>query len=51
MGWLSSALDWCADKVQTVTGEKERRVLVEQFKEMYDDFKPKLPINYTHNLV
>ena len=39
MGWLSSALDWCADKVQTVTGEKERRVLVEQFKEMYDDFK------------
>lgn len=35
MGWLSSALDWCADKVQTVTGEKERRVLVEQFKEMY----------------
>ncbi len=39
MGLLSSALDWCADKVQTVTGEKERRELVQQFKDMYDDFK------------
>lgn len=39
MGLLNSALDWCADKVQTVTGEKERRQLVQQFKDMYDEFK------------
>lgn len=39
MGFLSNALDWCADKVQTVTGEKERRELVQQFKDMYFNFK------------
>lgn len=39
MGFLSDALDWCADKVQTVTGEKERRELVQKFKATYYNFR------------
>ena len=39
MGLFDNVLDWAADKVQTVTGEKERRELVAEFKERYISFK------------
>ncbi|RMD02319.1 hypothetical protein D9O40_06695 [Clostridium autoethanogenum] len=39
MGLIDDALDWAADKVQTVTGEKERRQLVSELKNRYIEFK------------
>ena len=39
MGFLDDILDWAADKVQTVTGEKERRQRVLEFKKAHRDFK------------
>lgn len=39
MGLFDGVLDWAADKVQTVTGEKERRQLVADFKNQYIVFK------------
>lgn len=38
MGFLDRMLDWAADKVQTVTGEKERRQLIAELKEQYSAF-------------
>lgn len=35
-------IDWAADKVQTISGEKERRFLVEELKANYEDFKGKI---------
>ena len=32
-------IDWMADKVQGITGEKERRQLVQKLKEKYHEFK------------
>ena len=39
MGFMDNILDWAADKVQTVTGEKERRQLVQELKNKYIEFK------------
>jgi len=39
MGLFDNVLDWAADKVQTVTGEKERRELVQSYKNKYLEFK------------
>lgn len=39
MGFFDNILDWAADKVQTVTGEKERRQLVQELKDKYEQFK------------
>jgi hypothetical protein len=39
MGLFDGMLDWAADKVQTVTGEKERRQLVADLKNRYIEFK------------
>lgn len=39
MGLFDGVLDWAADKVQTVTGEKERRELVNDLKNQYLTFK------------
>ena len=39
MGLFDNVLDWAADKVQSFTGEKERRQLVLQVKEIYTQFK------------
>ena len=44
MGLFDDILDWAADKVQTVTGEKERRRLVSEFKDVYDEFKTDVEI-------
>lgn len=44
MGLFDDILDWAADKVQTVTGEKERRRLVSEFKDVYDEFKTNVEI-------
>ena len=44
MGLFDDILDWAADKVQTVTGEKERRRLVGEFKDVYDEFKTDVEI-------
>lgn len=44
MGFFDSILDWAADKVQTATGEKERRQLVAEFKSEYTSFKEKIHI-------
>lgn len=44
MGLFDNILDWAADKVQTVTGEKERRRLVGEFKDVYDKFKTDVEI-------
>lgn len=35
-------IDWASNKVQKFTGEKERRDLVAQFKQVYEDFKYKV---------
>lgn len=39
MGIFDGVLDWAADKVQTITGEKERRQLVADLKNYYIEFK------------
>lgn len=39
MGFISDALDWAADIVQTMSGEKERRELVQEIKDTYYAFK------------
>ncbi|NLK29260.1 MAG: hypothetical protein GX306_13140 [Clostridiales bacterium] len=39
MGFFNKLLDWAADKVQTATGEKERRQLVQELKDQYEQFK------------
>lgn len=39
MGLFTDVLDWASDKVQTMTGEKERRERVAEIKSTYDDFK------------
>ena len=39
MGLFTDVLDWASDKVQTITGEKERRERVAEIKSTYDDFK------------
>lgn len=44
MGLFDDILDWAADKVQTATGEKERRRLVSEFKDVYDEFKTDVEI-------
>lgn len=44
MGLFDDILDWAADKVQTVTGEKERSRLVGEFKDVYDEFKTDVEI-------
>ena len=44
MGLFDDILDCAADKVQTVTGEKERRRLVSEFKDVYDEFKTDVEI-------
>ncbi|MGH0950970.1 hypothetical protein [Bacillus mycoides] len=41
-----SLIDWAAEKVQTFTGEKERRTLVAQLKSMHGDHK-----EYVHQRV
>lgn len=38
MKFLNNMLDWAADKVQTMTGEKERRQLVGKLREQYGIF-------------
>ena len=35
-------IDWLADKIQTSTGEKERRELVQIVKDLADEFKEKV---------
>lgn len=42
MAWWDDALDWAADKVQSATGEKERRQLVEKIKILYEETKQKI---------
>lgn len=37
-----SIIDWVADKIQTSTGEKERRELVQTVKDLADEFKQKV---------
>ena len=39
MNIIDDMLDWAADKVQTFTGEKERRQLVQEYKDTYIQFK------------
>lgn len=39
MGIFDDVLDWTADKVQTITGEKKRRQLVSELKKYYIEFK------------
>lgn len=39
MGIFTNTLDWASDKVQTMTGEKERREHVAEIKETYSEFK------------
>lgn len=39
MGLFNDVLDWASDKVQTMTGEKERRERVAEIKSTYDEFK------------
>lgn len=45
MGLIDSMLDWAADKVQTFTGEKERRENVEKIKVTYEDYKSEVTIH------
>ncbi len=45
MGWLDNVLDWAADKVQTVTGEKERRENVAKVKETYETYRWQVETN------
>ena len=45
MGWLDNVLDWAADKVQTVTGEKERRENVAKVKETYEAYRWQVETN------
>ncbi|GAA0077098.1 hypothetical protein UT300005_14760 [Clostridium sp. CTA-5] len=46
-------LDWASDKVQTFTGEKERRELVQEFKEIHENHKENvsLIINIINNSI
>ena len=37
-----SIIDWLADKVQTSTGEKERRELVQTVKELAEEFRQRV---------
>jgi len=39
MGWFDRFADWAADKVQSFTGEKERRRLVAELKDHVAEFK------------
>lgn len=45
MGLFTDVLDWASDKVQTMTGEKERRERVAEIKSTYDDFKEQVNSN------
>ena len=45
MGLFTDVLDWASDKVQTMTGEKERRERVAEIKNTYDDFKDQVSSN------
>lgn len=45
MGLFTDVLDWASDKVQTMTGEKERRERVAEIKNTYDDFKTQVSNN------
>ncbi len=45
MGILDDIFDWASDKVQTFTGEKDRREYVEKIKTTYDGFKVQVTKN------
>lgn len=45
MGLFTDVLDWASDKVQIMTGEKERRERVAEIKNTYDDFKDQVSNN------
>lgn len=45
MSLITDVLDWASDKVQSMTGEKERRARVEEIKITYDDFKVQVTVN------
>lgn len=44
MGFIGDIIDWAADKVQTATGEKERREWVQRYKNTYFEFKNSVEI-------
>ena len=45
MGFVNNVLDWASDKVQSFTGEKERREYVDEIKTTYDGFKEQITEN------
>lgn len=45
MGLFNDVLDWASDKVQTMTGEKERRERVAEIKSTYEEFKNQVSDN------
>lgn len=45
MGLFTDVLDWASDKVQTITGEKERRKRVNEIKETYEEFRVQVTNN------
>lgn len=49
MNIFSNALDWASDRVQTMTGEKERREQVAEIKETYYEFKEQVA-NHVDNV-